>query len=334
MELSLGFVAICLSEHDCSPAKTVTAKQVESLSESGRRFRILEAARKNLTNTLRIMWFLKAHHIAVYRISANMVPLATHDVTRDWAWWEEPELREVGEKIGRVARQSGYRLSSHLPEVCGFSSRASYRWTDAYLTYHRKLFELMGLDETCKIVIHAGGGGGHKEKALATAREHLDALDDWSKERVILENGDRGFTFEDVVRLGEETGLPPVFDWHHHVVHPGDGAAHTRELLKRAFALWRDRPPKVHLSSPRSERNPRAHADYVDPEFVRPFWQLVEEVAPSALDVMVEAKMKDLAMFRLREELKALRGPGSAGAQSQQPDADGDEEDGGELQGS
>jgi len=57
------------------------------------------------------------------------------------------------------------------------------------------------------------------------------------------------------------------------------------------------------VSSPRSGPRDRAHADYVDVSFIRPFLDLLAGTAPGTVDVMVEAKMKDLAMLRLRDEL-------------------------------
>lgn len=304
MELDWGFVSICLSEKDCSPAGSVQVRHIEPLDEDGRRYRVLRVATANLEKTLRIMWFLRAHQIACYRISAQLIPLATHELLEGWAWWEEPALVEIGATIGGVVKAEGYRLSSHLPEVCGLTSPGNLRWTRAYLEYHRRLFDLLQLDERHKIVMHVGGGYGDKEGALRRARLSAAQFTEWERRRVVLENDDRTFSLLDVLSLAEEFGLGVAFDWHHHRCHSGGLTDEgLKEALGRAFALWRDRPPKVHLSSPKSPRQPRAHADYVDVDYVRPFFTLAAETGISALDVMVEAKMKDLALFRLREAL-------------------------------
>ena len=163
-------------------------------------------------------------------------------------------------KIGRVAAEHGYRLSSHLPELCGLTGEATLRWAEAYLEYHKRLFELLGLDETAKIILHLGGAGKEKSQALKDARRHIEALSPWAKERIALENDDRVFHVGDVVQLAEETGVPVAFDWHHHWVnHRGDvDGPVALDLIARAFASWRDRPPKVHLSSPKSPDKSRA----------------------------------------------------------------------------
>ena len=199
--IEYGFVSICLSEERCSPAGSVTVKQVADLSVDGQRHRILTVARRNLQNTLRIMWFLKAHDIELYRLSATLIPLATHELTQDWAWWDEESLCEIGEKIGRVARMNGYRLSSHLPELCGLTGSETFKWAQAYLDYHQRLFNMMGLDETTKIILHLGGAYGDKDKALKTAIKNLEQLSSWARARIVLENDDRTFTIEDVLQV-------------------------------------------------------------------------------------------------------------------------------------
>jgi len=70
-------------------------------------------------------------------------------------------------------------------------------------------------------------------------------------------------------------------------------------------------PPKVHASSPKPGRDPKAHADHVEPA---PLLRFLRGAAGSCprLDVMIEAKRKDEALFRLMDDLRdaAKRGEG------------------------
>ncbi|TYP70595.1 UV DNA damage repair endonuclease UvsE [Paenibacillus methanolicus] len=67
--------------------------------------------------------------------------------------------------------------------------------------------------------------------------------------------------------------------------------------------------PKLHLSSPKSEREPRGHADNVEAE---PVLRFLREVAGSVnqLDCMLEAKNKDGAVIALMEDMKRLAAAG------------------------
>jgi UV DNA damage endonuclease len=116
-----------------------------------------------------------------------------------------------------------------------------------------------------------------------------------------------------------------VWDALHHHCNDPDGVTDA-EALDRALATWpRGVCAKVHYSSPRLDvgerkrregrrviREPvlpqlRAHADLVDPLAFESFARSV--LAGREADVMLEAKAKDLAVLRLREQL-AARGLG------------------------
>lgn len=65
--------------------------------------------------------------------------------------------------------------------------------------------------------------------------------------------------------------------------------------------------PKIHVSSPKSDKEPRGHADYVDPDFFLNFAKSIAGMTPR-LDVMIEAKKKDDALFTLMRELEQRPG--------------------------
>ena len=100
-----------------------------------------------------------------------------------------------------------------------------------------------------------------------------------------------------------------------------DGVS-DREALERALATWPDAvTPKIHYSSPKTEAEERrkkvgrrverslvlpqlrAHADLIDPIGFEHF--VCQTADGLDFDVMLEAKAKDLALLRLREQLAA-----------------------------
>lgn len=307
--VSFGFVAICLSERNCSPAGNVTVASLAGLDEEGIRRRIVQTAARNVGNTIRILHFLRGHGLELYRISANLIPLATHPATDGFAWWADPALEPLLVRLGALIRQYGVRVSSHLPQVCVLSTPdpSVLEWLLRHLRYHRILFETMGLDERAKLVMHVGGAYNDPAQALAQAEANFAALDPWARRRLVLENDDKTFSAAQVLALTRRLEIPMVFDYHHHVLR--NGGEDLEELLAAAFSGWSDRPPKVHVSSPKSPSQLRAHADYVDWAFVEPFFAAVRRVWRGALDVMVEAKQKDLAALALRRDYEQAFGP-------------------------
>ena len=308
MAVGLGFVSICLSERDCSPAGNVSVATAQRLPDRAARLALIRrTAVRNLENTLRILWFLKGNRLQLYRFATHLIPLATHPYTEGWAWWEEPDLQPLLERVGEVVRAEGLRVSTHPPQLCVLNSPGGFRWAVAYGEYHCRLLEAMGLDETAKIVLHPGRGVGDGQASVRSVVEAVERLPERVRVRLALENDDTTFSAAQTLEICRAVGVPMVFDWHHHVCR-NDGEDY-RELLPRVFATWTGRPPKVHVSSPRGAGDGRAHADYVDPAFVGAFLRYAAELGD--VDVMVEAKAKDLAALRLRDELPDVFGTGS-----------------------
>jgi UV DNA damage endonuclease len=98
-----------------------------------------------------------------------------------------------------------------------------------------------------------------------------------------------------------------VLDIHHHEANLSERP--LEDYLEAIFATWekRDLVPKIHISSPKSEKAFRSHADLVDAGFVEGFFKTLKAFDQD-VDFMIEAKHKDLAMLKLIEDLSTIRG--------------------------
>jgi len=123
--------------------------------------------------------------------------------------------------------------------------------------------------------------------------------------RLIIENDERLFTAEQVLAVSRATGLPVVFDWLHHRANPGSARKprETARLVGACFDTWRvaDGVPKIHLSSQARGGRRGHHADWVR---TSDFLDFLAVAPDRPFDCMIEAKKKDLALFRLRRELR------------------------------
>ena len=194
----------------------------------------------------------------------------------------------------------------------------------AELSYHARLLDALGTDTTCKIVLHVGGlyGAGAGD-ALDRFSAAANVLPDHIRRRLVVENDDRLFDADEVLRVSRATGLPVVFDWLHHLANPCSRP--IEDVLPDIFATWTaaDGRPKVHLSSQATGAPAGAHADYVDAADLIAFMK----IAPGgAFDCMLEAKQKDRALLKLRDELGRLgvtELDGAAESQSRRSSAPG-----------
>jgi UV DNA damage endonuclease len=309
MIFRLGFVAMTMDLEDCSPSGTVTFATYKRLGdENARRIRLERVSKCNINNTLRILKNCLALDIKVYRLTSKLIPLATHNELEGWDYVSP--FREDFMKLGQFIRSNNFRVSAHpdhftilnsvRPEVLDSSIRD--------LDYHVKLFEALGLDDfSYKLVLHVGGLYGDKEKSIPRFKENFLKLPDRISKRIILENDDKSYTAADVLEICRELKTPMVLDVHHHkCVNNGED---LEALLPEIFNTWNREPdpPKVHYSSPKSEKEFRSHADYVD---IQEFLEFLESAKKTDrdIDIMLEAKMKDRALQKLSLELAGIKG--------------------------
>jgi UV DNA damage endonuclease len=149
------------------------------------------------------------------------------------------------------------------------------------------------------IVLHAGGGAGGREAALERLERGLPLLSSRVLDRLALENDDRSFTPASLLPLCQRSGLPLVYDVHHHRCL-ADGLS-IEEATELAFGTWRGREPYAHLSSPKegwTRPNIRAHADYIDPGDFPEAWR------DRTMTIDVEAKAKERAVLAVKEALR------------------------------
>ena len=260
-----------------------------------------------------ILSYLDAQDIRMYRMATALAPYASHP---DLPQFRDQPARcaERLAQVGARARELGIRLSTHPGQYTVLNSEDArvQRLAAEELEVQAELMDGMRLGPEAVVVLHVGGAAG----GLDAARDRFEAgfalLSGAARARVVIENDDRSFGLGAVLPLAERIGRPVVWDALHHRCHDPDGIP-AREALRLALATWPDGvTPKVHFSSPRTaveERRRkvlpplRAHADLVDPIAFEAF--LEHTVDGADVDVMLEAKAKDLALLRLREQLAA-----------------------------
>jgi UV DNA damage endonuclease len=226
-------------------------------------------------------------------------------------------------EVGARARREGVRLTTHPGQYTVLNSENPevQRLAVTELEVQAELMDGMGLGPESVVVLHVGGAAGGPPAALDRFCAGFEQLSEAAQARVVVENDDRSFGLADVLELSERIGRPVVWDVLHHHCHDPD-LIPDREALALALATWPPGVrPKIHFSSPRtaveehkrkvgrrverSVRLPplRAHADLIDPVAFE--WFLRDAAEDVDFDVMLEAKAKDLALLRLREQLHA-----------------------------
>ncbi|MED4653886.1 UV DNA damage repair endonuclease UvsE [Bacillus pseudomycoides] len=306
MIMRFGYVSHAVALWDCSPAKTMTFTTWKKLGKQEREEKLYNITMQNLMHTLRILHYNIAHEIPLYRLSSSIVPLATHpEVDFDYIDIFTPFWR----KMGKLIREHNLRVSFHPNQFTLFTSEKPHITDNAVLdmTYHYNVLDAMGLADSSYINIHIGGAYGNKEKALLRFHENLKKLPPHIKQQMTLENDDKTYTASETLAVCKLERIPFIFDYHHHMANLCDEPLEA--LLPAIFKTWdhTNTIPKVHISSPKSEKEFRSHANYIDATFIKPFLHIMRELNQD-FDIMIESKQKDLALFQLLDELASIRG--------------------------
>lgn len=302
MIVRLGYVAISLMLKDCSTAKTVTVKTYTGMEdEESRLNKVRKVAKQNIENTLRVLRHNVAHNIFIYRFSSQTIPLATHPLLEKWDYLKEftCELRELGD----YCKENSLRVSAHPDHYTLINSPDEKIVANSIkdLEYHAGLFSTMGLDFNTKMVMHIGGMYKAKEASIKRFKENFNTLPDHLKKRLMLENDDRSYSASDVLNICHELKVPMVLDVHHHMVVNENN--HIGDLLPDIYGTWNGHVPKIHFSSPKSSDKIRPHAEDIYPDDFYQFLQVAREYNQD-IDVMLEAKNKDIALFNLMKEME------------------------------
>lgn len=294
--LRLGLCCKFLHEH--IKFRTTTAKSMLRLGKKERVSRLLELCLSNADALLASLDYCTDNGIGAFRVNSQILPLKTHP----GAGYEVHELPDSDDIISRFnecgdfAREQNMRLSFHPDQFVVLNSPNSDTLAHSIteLDYQAEVAEWIGADT---ITLHGGGAYGDKVTALRALRRNIEKLSDRVRSRLALENDDRVYTPSDLLPVCTDTGVPFVYDIHHHRCLP-DGLT-IAEVTDRARKTWK-REPLFHISSPLEGwdgKNPRRHHDYINPE------DFPDEWLGWKLTVEVEAKAKELAVGRLLAHL-------------------------------
>jgi UV DNA damage endonuclease len=248
--------------------------------------RLEQAIDKNLSDFEAILAWMLDSGLRLFRIGSSLIPFASHAAMNlDWKSLCAERLQTIGQKYAPL----GFRFSMHPGQynVLNSHKQQVIQQALAELNYSCEVLDLMGLDASHKVILHGGGVYGDKAGSTARLEGALKSLPGSVRRRLALENDERYYSFEEIVTVSLRTGIPAVFDYHHHTINP---CRDVEKRLHEGAKVW-DSLPKVHLSSQKPGAKPGSHDLLVHREDLYELLALL----PFKADLMVEAKAKELA---------------------------------------
>jgi len=294
--MNIGYACINMTLGSQKPKITTNRGMIRKTFDAKGLTYVSELVLQNVRDLIQVIKWNEKNNIKFYRMSSEIFPwMSEYDFT------QLPDYGKISTLLlgaGNLAKRYNQRLTFHPGpfNVLASPNDNVVQKTIIDLNKHSQIMDMMGLSTTPynKINIHVGGVYGDKASALQRWVDGFKLLDDNTKSRLTIENDDKqsAYTVRDLMFIHEHTGIPIVFDYHHHTCHP-DGMSH-KEALEMAISTWPDGiTPIVHVSEPRDEKNFRAHHDYV---------QNKVDTFGYDVDIMMEAKAKELAVLEYNKK--------------------------------
>lgn len=305
MKVRIGYVAIALKLKDITSSGAVTYTTYSKLtSEEKKLDKLKSVTLSNLNNLLKILQYNKENEIHFYRITSALVPLATHPEVE---WNYRSIFKRDFELIGEFINNNYMRVDTHPDQFNVINSNRPevVKSTIANLMSHVHLFEDLNYPHG-KMVLHVGSSVGGRERSIDRFKENFIRLPKEIASKVIIENDDKTFTAKEVLDLCKDLSVPMVLDVHHHICN--NNGEKLGDLIDDIFDTWKGQyfPPKIHFSSPKEHELDRKHADYIEPASFRDFLETAK-TADRDFDIMLEAKMKDLALYEIVKSIQAIK---------------------------
>ncbi|GAB6169588.1 UV DNA damage repair endonuclease UvsE [Clostridium carnis] len=307
MKIKLGYVAISniLGKKVTSSSKVTFTNYSKILSEEKKLEKLKTITASNLNSLQDLLKYNIKNNIHFYRITSALIPLVTHP---EVGYWGHREIfKRDFEYIGKLVKESNMRVDTHPDEfnVINSNNPKVVENTITNLTRQVEWFEDMNYEKG-KMVIHIGGATGGKEAAIDRFIKNFNGFPEKIKSRLIIENDDKTYTAKETLELCKTLKLPMVLDVHHH--NCNNNGENISDMLEDIFNTWKNEElsPKIHFSSPKEGEFDRRHADFINGEdFIR--FIETSKILNRDFDIMLECKEKDVALFKLVEDIKVIK---------------------------
>ncbi|UYZ34470.1 UV DNA damage repair endonuclease UvsE [Clostridium beijerinckii] len=286
--MSIGYACLTIGVPDTN-LKSCTAK---SLTEE----KLLEIISYNLKSLKNIIDYNIKNNIKLFRISSDLIPFGSSHLNQ-LSWWNifSQEFAEIGRKI----MDNDIRVSMHPGQYTVLNSPNDDVVKRAIedLNYHVKVLDNFGVGANHKIILHIGGVYNDKEQAINRFADNYKRLNDQVKERLVIENDDKSYNINDVLKIGNEINIPVVFDNLHNDINCYDREKSDSYWISECNKTWKEKDgrQKIHYSQQDPLKKAGSHSNTIK---ISKFIEFYESLKGQDIDIMLEVKDKNLSAVK------------------------------------
>ena len=296
MKIRLGYVALPVTLN-ITASKTITLTNYKKLGKKKGEEKREKIFLENLDNLLEILKYNLKNNIHFYRMTTHLVPLLTYKDSYDNILIKHKDKML---EIANFIKNNNIRVDIHPDQfnVLNSNNPSVVEATINNLNYYNNLMNKLKLNTN--IILHIGSSQDGKKESMNRFVKSFNKLNKSVKSKLAIENDDKVFNIRNVLSLAKKINIPVVLDYHHFLVNRNNEK--IEDYITDIFNTWKT-TPKIHFSSPKNKKEKRSHHDYIDSDTFIDFIERIK-FCNRDFDIMIEAKKKDEALFRLVRELK------------------------------
>jgi UV DNA damage endonuclease len=248
----------------------------------------------NVGGVARMIPIMRSAGVGMFRIGSTLLPLfdkIAESPLNNLVADAESAISKVG------AAAAGMRLTTHPGQFVVISSDSDTVVANSIreLEYHAFVMDSLGCAKTPQFAINIHGG---KRGAFDRLVAGINALPPAVRSRLTLENDENCWSVTDLLPVAEKTGIPIVFDSHHHAFN--DGGLSGEAAMLAAAGTWPSGiKPLQHLSNTEpgmeggsfTERRQHSWAIHYIPDYQKAFY------VAGKCDIEMECKGKNLGFI-------------------------------------
>lgn len=294
MKIRLGYA--CISNViDLTSSKTTTLTYYQKLDTEKQKNKLDTIIKENLDNLENLINYNIKNNIHFFRITAKLIPLI------DLVYIDLNKYKEKFILIGKLINKNNIRVDVHVDAYCVLNSVNETVVLNSIKILNNLKTTIDMFNCPYNIIMHIGSKTNGIKDSIKRFKNNFNLLNNDLKNKIIIENDDKNFNLYQTLKLCESINVPMCLDYHHHLCNKCTKP--IENYLERIYKTFKDVKPKMHYSSPKSKKEFRTHNDFIDSnEFIK-FLKILKKFNRDT-DIMLEAKLKDLALIKLIFELK------------------------------
>jgi UV DNA damage endonuclease len=283
---------VCITFCSLVRFRTMTRTRYLQLTKEQRESALRELYQDNLQRLNLGLSFCQENQLRLYRMSSGLFPLS--DMEDEIGAHILEEMSADLAKIGQKAAELQIRMVLHPDQFVVLSSDSPdvVKSSIKILARHAQTLDLLGLPKSTWSLMNIHGGKSQRADQLVRV---VSELAENIKNRLTFENDEYAYSSEEILEVCHRTGVPMVFDAHHHICHENLDSyddASVASMFYAARETWANPEWQlVHISNGEQAFKDRKHSELITD---------MPSVYREAPWIEIEAKRKEEAIAHLR----------------------------------